>query len=624
MKLIMSIVHIETKNNELVVSQFIKMFRQLLNKAKNDCFETKGKTFLTEQLMYFIRSGQPIEMIFPGFPCKSPNTNSKVFGYLPDRGEEIALANLDNFCEQVGKFYTPGCKLIIFSDGTTFSDLIGVDEETQEKYNTTLKNLIKVRHISWESLDSFFSSSNGYHALREELMSQYCSLDQQQVEAQIQNDEQIRHTYQGLKNFLFQDNPWTDSNYPQTKKTRLKQSGEFAKIMIQRNDALTKLLAEKFPHHIRLSVHGHNNTGPKFAVHVLPNDYRCITPWHNVVVKTCDNQEILMKKEEAEKLPNTVLVKRHQQPWYFLQSTEEIWGECELEIIKPPRTGIRITYQGNNQKKPDCSCLNSLTLQNLCLEYGFVVLRGFHVDSKEHLVEFSSEFGKPVVWDFGSVHTIRPKTTPDGYIASREAVPLHWDVSMPPSYLEASGRYEDFTPQFFILYCHKAPASGEGQTTVVDGRRVLENAGSTKVEGWKQVVIDYFTKLTYYGGKQRSYPLIMQHPITGEDILRYQEASNSNLQTFELSSKSLPQQDWIQLIAELQAAVYDENCLVCHDWQQGDLLLIENHYMLHGRMAASDLTDDRELWRVQLLSHSLPQQSVLDFCESKLDSNKAA
>jgi pyoverdine/dityrosine biosynthesis protein Dit1/alpha-ketoglutarate-dependent taurine dioxygenase len=624
MKLIMSIVHIETKNNELVISQFIKMFRQLLNQAKNDCFETKGKTFLTEQLMYFIRSGQPIEMIFPGFPCKSPNTNSKVFGYLPDRGEEIALANLDNFCEQVGKFYAPGCKLIIFSDGTTFSDLIGVDEETQEKYNTTLKNLIKVRHISWESLDSFFSSSNGYDALREELMSQYCSLDQQQVEAQIQNDEQIRHTYQGLKNFLFQDNPWTDSNYPQTKKTRLKQSGEFAKIMIQRNDALTKLLAEKFPHHIRLSVHGHNNTGPKFAVHVLPNDNRCITPWHNVVVKTSDNREILMKKEEAEKLPNTVLVKRHQQPWYFLQSTEAIWGECELEIIKPPRTGIRITYQGRNQKKPDCSCLNSLTLQNLCLEYGFVVLRGFHVDSKEHLVEFSSEFGKPVVWDFGPVHTIRPKKTPDGYIASREAVPLHWDVSMPPSYLEASGRYEDFTPQFFILYCHKAPASGEGQTTVVDGRRVLENAGSKKVEGWKQVVIDYFTKLTYYGGKQRSYPLIMQHPITGEDILRYQEASNSNLQTFELSSKSLPQQDWIQLIAELQAAVYDESCLVCHDWQQGDLLLIENHYMLHGRTAASDLTDDRELWRVQLLSHSLPQQSVLDFCESKLDSNKVA
>lgn len=620
----MTTVHIESNNHQLVISQFVKLFRQLIAKAKNDCFETKGKTFLTEQLMYFIRRSQPIEMILPGFPCKSPNTNSKVFGYLPDRGEEIALEYLDHFCEQVRKFYAPGCKLIIFSDGTTFSDLIGVSEETQDKYNTTLKNLIKVRHISWESLDSFFSSQNGYDALREELMSQYCSLDKQQVEAQIQNDEQIRQTYQGLKNFLFQDNPWTSSNYPKTKKTRLKQSGEFAKIMIQRNDALTKLLSEKFPHHIRLSVHGHNNSGPKFAVHVLPNDYRCITPWHNVVVKTSDNQEIMMKKEEAEKLPLTALVKRHQQPWYFLQSTEEIWSECELEIINPPKTGIRITYKGNdNQQKPDCSCLNSKTLQNLCLEYGFVVLRGFHVDNKEHLVEFSSLFGKPVIWDFGPVHTIRPKERPDGYIASREAVPLHWDLSMPPSYLEASGCYEDFTPQFFILYCHKAPANGEGQTTIVDGRRVLENAGSTTVEAWKQIEIDYFTKLTYYGGKKRSYPLIMQHPITGEDILRYQEASSSKLQTFELSSQSLPQQDFQQLITELQAQVYDDSCLICHDWQQGDLLLIENHYMLHGRTVASDLTDDRELWRVQLLPHSLPQKSVSDFSK-KLDSNKVA
>jgi pyoverdine/dityrosine biosynthesis protein Dit1/alpha-ketoglutarate-dependent taurine dioxygenase len=599
----MSTITIEAKNH-LVVSKFIKAFRELISQGKDDCFETKGKAFVTEQIMHFIQKNQPIEMILPGFPCKSPNNNTKVFGYLPDRGEEMALEYLDNFCEDVRKFYAPGCKLIIFSDGTTFSDLIGVDEETQEKYNTALKNLIKVRHISWESLDSFFSNENGYDALREELMSQYCSLNKKQVEEQIQSDEQIRQTYQGLKNFLFQDNPWSDSSSPKTKNTRLKQSGEFARIMIQRNDALTKLLSEKFPHHLRLSVHGHNNAGPKFAVHILPNDYRCITPWHNVVVNTFYNQEILMKKEQAEKLPNTALVRRHQQPWYYIQSTTEIWGECELEIIKAPKTGIRITYKGNNQEKPNCSSLDSKTLQHLCLEYGFVVLRGFHVDSKEHLVEFSSTLGKPVIWDFGAVHTIRPKQVPDGYIASREAVPLHWDVSMPPSYLEGNGRYEDFTPQYFILYCHTAPASGEGRTTVVDGRRVLENAGKAKVDAWKKVVIDYYTKLTYYGGKQRSYPLIMQHPITGEDILRYQEGSNSNLQTFKLSSKSLPQQDWEELIAELQAKVYDDSCLICHDWQQGDILLIENHYMLHGRTPASDLTDDRELWRVQLLTHN--------------------
>ena len=78
---------------------------------------------------------------------------------------------LDNFCEEVRKFYAPGCELTIFSDGTTFSDLIYVSEEMQEKYNTALKDLLNLRHVVWESLDSFFSSENGYDALREEFMS---------------------------------------------------------------------------------------------------------------------------------------------------------------------------------------------------------------------------------------------------------------------------------------------------------------------------------------------------------------------------------------------------------------------------------------------------------------------
>ncbi|MGD1909952.1 MAG: L-tyrosine/L-tryptophan isonitrile synthase family protein [Rivularia sp. (in: cyanobacteria)] len=599
---------INFNNHELVVSKFLAMFRKLIVSSKNDYFETEGRTFLTEQLMYFIRNGKPIKMILPGFPCKSPNRDSKVFSYLPDRAEEIALTMLDNFCEEVRKFYAPGCELTIFSDGTTFSDLIYVSEEMQEKYNTALKDLINLRHVVWESLDSFFSSENGYDALREEFMSNYCSIDKdpRQIEDLIQNDPEIRQTYLGLKRFLYNDNPWTDDDCPQTTKGRQKRSGENAKVMIQRNNALTKLLAEKFPDYIRLSIHGYNNSAPKFSIHLLPDDCRCVTPWHSVVVKNKHNQEILMKKSSAQKLPSTALVKRNGQPWYFVESIGDVWSQCELEIIKPPHTGIQNSYKGNNtsDEKPNCSLLCGETLRSLCLDYGFVVLRGFHIENKDHLVEFSSEFGKPVLWDFGAVHTIQPKKDPDGYIASREAVPLHWDLSMPPSYLEGNGRYRDYTPQFFTLYCHKAPATGEGQTTLVDGRKIIENADRKKIEDWKKVTIDYFTKLTYFGGIKRSYPLLMSHPVTGEDIFRYHEVWNSKLQSFELSSRSLPQKEFEELISQLQAAVYDDRCFISHDWQQGDMLLVENHYMLHGRAPISDQTDDRELWRVQLLSDS--------------------
>ena len=54
---------INFNNHELVVSKFLAMFRKLIVSSKNDYFETEGRTFLTEQLMYFIRNGNPIKMI---------------------------------------------------------------------------------------------------------------------------------------------------------------------------------------------------------------------------------------------------------------------------------------------------------------------------------------------------------------------------------------------------------------------------------------------------------------------------------------------------------------------------------------------------------------------------------
>jgi pyoverdine/dityrosine biosynthesis protein Dit1 len=37
-----------------------------------------------------------------------------------------------------------------------------------------------------------------------------------------------------------------------------------------RNDAYSNLVSDLFPFHIRLSIHAHNNSGPKFAIRLLP------------------------------------------------------------------------------------------------------------------------------------------------------------------------------------------------------------------------------------------------------------------------------------------------------------------------------------------------------------------
>jgi pyoverdine/dityrosine biosynthesis protein Dit1 len=40
-------------------------------------------------------------MILPTFPFKSPNSNTKVLGALPDKAEEIPLAYLNGLCAAV-------------------------------------------------------------------------------------------------------------------------------------------------------------------------------------------------------------------------------------------------------------------------------------------------------------------------------------------------------------------------------------------------------------------------------------------------------------------------------------------------------------------------------------------
>lgn len=64
---------------------------------------------------------EPIRMLLPGFPFKSPNTRDKVLGVLPDLGEELALKHLDGLCEKIKAVYEYGAECHITSDGLVYN-----------------------------------------------------------------------------------------------------------------------------------------------------------------------------------------------------------------------------------------------------------------------------------------------------------------------------------------------------------------------------------------------------------------------------------------------------------------------------------------------------------------------
>lgn len=63
----------------------------------------------------------PISLTLPAFPFKSPNTEDKVLGTLPDKAEEVALKHLQGFCDNIKDAYAPGAELTIVSDGIVYS-----------------------------------------------------------------------------------------------------------------------------------------------------------------------------------------------------------------------------------------------------------------------------------------------------------------------------------------------------------------------------------------------------------------------------------------------------------------------------------------------------------------------
>ena len=95
-----------------------------------------GRAMFSRHIMYWISQEAPIKMVMPGFPFKSVSTFSfaklhytdnkesnpeKVLGHLPDLGERLGLARLNDMCIDIQKIYKHGAEVSIASDGAAFN-----------------------------------------------------------------------------------------------------------------------------------------------------------------------------------------------------------------------------------------------------------------------------------------------------------------------------------------------------------------------------------------------------------------------------------------------------------------------------------------------------------------------
>ena len=206
-----------------------------------------------------------------------------------------------------------------------------------------------------------------------------------------------------------------------------------------------------------------------------------------------------------------------------------------------------------------------------------ILLRGFRpFEEPENFPNYCERFGEISIWPFGKVLELLEQHRPEDHIFDSNYVPLHWD-----------GMYRPQVPEFQIFHCVQAPLVGQGgRTTFSNTALALKNASAQTRSLWSKVTGSYQRKMEFYHSKVVS-PIITPHPKTGVPVIRYNEPPSEELRPFlnppVLEFYGLSVDELGEFHSSLRKALYSPSHFYAHEWQTGDLVIADNHTLLHGR-----------------------------------------
>ncbi len=262
----------------------------------------------------------------------------------------------------------------------------------------------------------------------------------------------------------------------------------------------------------------------------------------------------------------------------------------EIQPLKP--FGVCLTPTSPAIKIHD---IEMNILRDLFNQSHLILLRNFTTfqDANE-FATYCDKWGEVSLWPFGKVLELVEHEKPEDHIFDHSYVPLHWD-----------GMYRPEVPEYQIFHCVKAPLEGQGGRTIFSNTDlVLKNIAEETKKLWQNVTGTYQRAMSFYDSKVIS-PIITQHPHKHYHVIRYNEPHSEAKGQFvnppNLTFDGIEKSALNDFHQSLQQALYDENHVYHHHWQDGDVVIADNFTLLHGREKFTQHSP-RHLRRVQVLS----------------------
>lgn len=230
-----------------------------------------------------------------------------------------------------------------------------------------------------------------------------------------------------------------------------------------------------------------------------------------------------------------------------------------------------------------------IAIKKYLLKHKLLVIKNHTVKTKNDFIRFAEKLGTLMRWEFGVINELLPNKKATNYLYSHERVPFHWDGAFKTS------------PSLLLFHCIKAPKVDEGgETLFTNTNKILQTICASEKETWSKVNITYQTeKLAHYGGKITE-ALISKHQHTNEPILRFAEAVDTQLNPVSVTVSGLCERKSKSLIDKITAMIYNKSFCYQHPWQSNDLLIADNHALIHARRAICALSK-RHIRRIQVI-----------------------
>lgn len=540
-----------------------------------DAFLTVGRPQLVKSVQSFVEKNIPIHFILPAFPFKSPSSK-KVLGTLPDFGEYYALFVLNSLCETMKAVYEHGASLTIVSDGSIYHDLVGVPTPTFQAYQEEIRRLgNEFPHLEFKSLKDLLTEPEGAAWIQDKQAFFEDKLVGFDLDAELASNSNLLQVYNGYLVFMESDLEQQLDEMKTSRSQKRKVVRSVARQLIRRGHVFSKLVDRAFPDSVRLSIHCHDNRGPKYAVAVAPS--KCKTPWHNCVVLRQGKLEMMKVSQVNE---NAKIKTRNGHPWMLVEEDPDLVfpSGVEWDLLLPFGLLLKCTNVGLDQIPQD-------QLRRLTLKFGVVVLRGVNaIEHQDGFEKASSTFGRVQGWFFGNVLTLKFNPLVDiNNVLSKEAMPMHYDGLFK---LDENGN--SMVPNFQYFYSKH----GSGTTLFCDTRMIVDQFAPLRTKKWRV----FTPKNNSFGGRPLEIDIVQTHPEQHTEHIRFHEPWGQDKTAFKPTHVEILADDAERWSQRLTDCLYNRRFCLHHTWSDQDVVVADNLSLMHTRLAFDD--SNRELWRI--------------------------